>query len=89
MKSEEVGLLSHQLEQYKAQTLNAMEESFSKLSSYEEVMESLKTKNSELEEIMLEKEKAIEEKHSELEEKDIMLAQIETFTTEKYYEMST
>lgn len=34
-KSDEVILLSHQLEQYKADTFQAMEESFSKLNSYE------------------------------------------------------
>lgn len=52
-------------------------------------MENLRAKNSELEEIMMEKERAIEEKHSELEEKDHMLAQVEAFTTEKYNEMSS
>lgn len=65
-----------------------MEESFNKLSSYEEVVTTLKEKNSELEQIMEYTEKSLEEKHNQLEEKSNMLREVEAFTNEKYYEMN-
>ena len=40
--------MNHHFEQYKVETLQAMEESFSKLNNYEEVMDLLKRKNDEL-----------------------------------------
>lgn len=68
------------MEQYKSESLKAIEETFSKLNSYEEVMGALREKNMELEQIMIEKEKNLQEKHIELEEKSLMLKEVEALT---------